>query len=171
MALETARTKDDAAAHDEIQLAVFRVGGEEYAIDIMRIMEIIRAQKVTRIPNAPPIVEGVINLRGKVVPILDMRKKFGADPAKADPKKVRAIILRLSGRMVGTLVDEVAEVIYMKAGQIESTPDAVKGVETEYLKGVGKVGDRLIVVLDIDRLLSSDEISGIKKAEAMAAKG
>lgn len=171
MAIDKMVKQDTAGHQEEIQLAIFRVGGEEYAIDIMRIMEIIRPQKVTRIPNAPKIVEGVINLRGKVVPILDLRKKFGADPGKADAKKVRAIILRLSGRMTGALVDEVSEVIYMKASQIESTPDTVMGMDTHYLKGVGKVGDRLIVVLDIDRLLTTEEIKGIKTAESMAANG
>lgn len=162
------KTGTDTAVHDEIQLAIFKVGGEEYAIDIMRIMEIIRQQKVTRIPNAPKIVEGVINLRGKVVPILDLRKRFGSDPQAGDPKKVRAIILRMSGRMVGVLVDEVAEVVYMRASQIETTPEAVRGVDTEYLKGVGKMGDRLVVVLDIDRLLTGDELKDVKKAAEMA---
>jgi len=162
--------KDKAATQDEQQLAVFSVGFEEYAIDIMQIMEIIRPQKVTRIPNAPKVVEGVINLRGRVVPIVDLRKKFGADPDAADPKKVRIIILRITDKVLGAVVDEVAEVIYMKMDQIESTPDAVKGVDSEYLKGVGKLGERLIVVLDVDRLLSTEEIRQLGTVEAMAKK-
>lgn len=167
--IRTAPKGDPAARQDETQLAVFGVGGEEYAIDIMQIMEIIRPQKVTRIPNAPAVVEGVINLRGRVVPVIDLRKRFGADPGKADPKKVRVVILKLSGRVIGTVVDEVTEVIYMKSGQIESTPEAVKGIDSEYLKGVGKHGDRLIVVLDIDRLLTRGELSALSEAESAAA--
>jgi len=162
--------KETAAVQDEHQLAVFTVGYEEYAIDIMQIMEIIRPQKVTRIPNAPDVVEGVINLRGRVVPIVDLRKKFGADPEAADPKKVRIIILRITDKVLGAVVDEVAEVIYMRTDQIESTPDAVKGVDSEYLKGVGKVGERLMVVLDVDRLLSTEEIRQLGAVEAMARK-
>jgi len=165
------REQKEASAHQaELQLAVFTVGMEEYAIDIMQIMEIIRPQKVTRIPNAPKVVEGVINLRGRVVPIVDLRKKFGADPDKADPKKVRIVILRITDKVLGAVVDEVAEVIYLKHDQIESTPDAVKGLDSEYLKGVGKVGDRLIVVLDVDRLLSTEEIRQLGAVEAMARR-
>jgi len=165
------RTKTEtAASQEELQMAVFRVGQEEYAIDIMQIMEIIRPQKVTRIPNAPAVVEGVINLRGKVVPIIDLRKRFGSDPAKSDPKRVRVIILRLSRRVIGAVVDEVTEVVFMKSGQIETTPDAVKGLDTEYLKGVGKHGDRLIVVLDIDRILTGEEIRELSLAETAAKK-
>ncbi len=159
-----------ADAQDETQLAVFSVGSEEYAVDIMQIMEIIRPQKVTKIPNAPAIVEGVINLRGRVVPVLDLRKRFGVDTGKADPKKARVVILKLSGRVIGAVVDEVTEVIYMKSGQIESTPEAVKGIDTEYLKGVGKHGDRLIVVLDIDRLLTGRELKELSAAESAAGK-
>jgi purine-binding chemotaxis protein CheW len=160
--------KDTTAHQAEHQLAVFTVGHEEYAIDIMQIMEIIRPQKVTRIPNAPKVVEGVMNLRGKVVPIIDLRKKFGADPDAAEQKKVRVIILRIADKVLGAVVDEVAEVIYMKLDQIEVAPDAVKGIDSEYLKGVGKVGDRLIIVLDVDKLLSTDEIRQLGNVEVMA---
>jgi purine-binding chemotaxis protein CheW len=162
---------ETAVMQDELQMAVFRVGQEEYAIDIMQIMEIIRPQKVTRIPNAPPVVEGVINLRGKVVPIIDLRKRFGVDLAKSDSKKVRVIILRVARKVIGAVVDEVIEVIYMKSGHIETTPDAVKGLDTEYLKGVGKHGERLIVILDIDRILTGDEMRDLSLAETAAKKG
>lgn len=171
MTRDTVRSKEASAQVEEVQFAVFRVGGEEYAIDIMRIMEIIRPQKVTRIPKAPEFVEGIINLRGKVVPILDLRKRFGIDPEGADKKKVRIVIVKMSGRVLGIVVDEVTEVIYMKADQVENTPDAVKGDGADYLKGVGKVGDRLIVLIDMDKVLSGDEVMRLRDVEDMAREG
>jgi len=165
-----AAKRERIQVRDETQLAVFKVGGEEYAIDIMRIMEIIRPQKVTRIPRAPEFVEGVINLRGKVVPIIDLRARFGADPDKADPKKVRVVIVKMAGRMVGVVVDEVSEVVYMSSDQVEATPDAVKGYDTEYLKGVGKIGDRMLILLDMEKVLTSDEVARLKAAESMAGR-
>ncbi|MBI5189440.1 MAG: purine-binding chemotaxis protein CheW [Nitrospirae bacterium] len=153
-----------------MQLAVFKVGGEEYSMDIMKIMEIIRPQKVTKIPRAPRFVEGVMNLRGKVVPIVDLRKRFGVDSEGGDPKKVRVIIVRLEGRVLGMVVDEVYEVIYLNSDNVEATPDTVKGTDTEYFTGVGKVGDRLIVILDVDRLLTGDELKGLVAAEELAKR-
>jgi purine-binding chemotaxis protein CheW len=171
MTREKTRSRDAAGQGEEMQLAVFRVGGEEYAIDIMRIMEIIRPQKVTRIPKAPEFVEGVVNLRGKVVPILDLRRRFGVDSAQADPKKVRVVIVKMAGRVVGVVVDEVTEVIYMRKDQVEATPDAVKGAGADYLTGVGKFGERLIVLLDMEKVLSGEEVAGLRAAEEMAVRG
>jgi len=166
MATDNSRSR--GAEAEEMQLAVFAVGGEEYAIDIMQIMEIIRPQKVTRIPRSPEFVEGVINLRGKVVPVVDLRKRFGIDPDRADQKKVRVVIVRMAGRVIGVVVDEVSEVIYMRRDRIEATPESVKGIDAEYLKGVGKLGDRLIVVLDMDKVLTTDEMVRLKAAEDSA---
>jgi len=160
--------RKETAAQAEMQLAVFKVGGEEYAVDIMRIMEIIRPQKVTRIPRAPGFVEGVINLRGKVVPVVDLRKRFDIGAEREETKKVRIVIVRMGGRVLGLVVDEVSEVIYMKTDQVEETPDTVKGRDVEYLKGVGKVGERLIVILDIDKVLSGEEMRQLKAAEDLA---
>jgi len=171
MIKDNVRSKEASLQADEAQFAVFRVGGEEYAIDIMRIMEIIRPQKVTRIPKAPEFVEGIINLRGKVVPVLDLRKRFGIDPEDADRKKIRIVIVKMAGRVLGVVVDEVTEVIYLKSDQVESTPEAVKGAGADYLKGVGKVGDRLIVLLDMDKVLSGDEMMKLHAAEDMAKAG
>ena len=169
MATEKVKHRDAAGAGVAAQYAVFRVGGEDYALDIMRIMEIIRPQKVTKIPKAPEFIEGVINLRGKVVPVLDLRKRFGMGAVGADKKKMRIVIVRMAGRVVGVVVDEVTEVIYLKPEQVETTPDAVKGEGADYLLGVGKVGDRLIVLLDMEKVLSKDEVVRLKAAEELAS--
>jgi purine-binding chemotaxis protein CheW len=168
MGIKGSGPKEASSSEAMMQLAVFKVCGEEYAIDIMRIMEIIRPQKVTRIPRAPSFVEGVINLRGKVVPVVDLRKRFGMGVASEASKKVRTVIVRMSGRVLGLVVDEVSEVIYMKADQVEETPDTVKGAGVEYLKGVGKAGERLIIILDIEKVLSGEEMMLLKAAEEHA---
>ena len=160
----------DTASKETMQLAVCKVGGGEYAMDIMRIVEIIRPQKITKIPRSPEFIEGVINLRGKVVPIVDLRKRFGMDTGFAEQKKVRMVIVRMAGRVMGTIVDEVSEVIHIDTDRIEATPDSVRGVDAEYLKGVGKLGDRLIIVLDMNKVLSKDEMAKLKAAEEASAR-
>jgi len=145
----------------EVQLAVFKVAGEEFALDIMEIMEIIRPQKITKVPKAPAFVEGIINLRGKIVPVLEMRGRFGS-AASGDPKHARIIIVKAGESLFGIVVDEVSEVMYLSRDQIDSTPDVVKGVDVEYLKNVGKVGDRLILILDTGKLLTKEEIRELR---------
>jgi purine-binding chemotaxis protein CheW len=151
----------------EVQLAVFKVGGEEFAVDIMEIMEIIRPQKITKVPKAPAFVEGIINLRGKIVPVLEMRGRFGGE-ASGDPKHARIIIVKVEESLFGIVVDEVSEVMYLSRDLIDSTPDAVKGVDVEYLKNVGKVGDRLILILDTGKLLTKEEIRELRDVEGQA---
>ena len=145
----------------EVQLAVFKVGGEEFAIDIMEIMEIIRLQKITKVPKAPAFVEGIINLRGTIVPVLEMRGRFGGT-ASGDPKHARIIIVKAEESLFGIVVDEVSEVMYLSRDLIDTTPDVVKGVDVEYLKNVGKVGDRLILILDTSKLLTKEEIGELR---------
>jgi purine-binding chemotaxis protein CheW len=168
--LHTEKREVSPAASSEERFAVFKVGGGEYAVDIMRIMEIIRPQKVTRIPKAPAFVEGVINLRGKVAPVIDMRGRFGIEESYRNPKKARVIIINAGGRVLGAAVDEVSEVISLKSEDIEKTPDEVRGIGSEFLHGVGKAGDRLIVILDIEKLLTSQEIIELDRAQQEHAR-
>jgi purine-binding chemotaxis protein CheW len=158
--------KSEALSHKGVEerFAVFKVGGGEYAVDIMRITEIIRPQKVTRIPKAPAFVEGVINLRGAVAPVIDMRGRFGIEGPCEDRKKARVIMINAGGRLLGAAVDEVSEVISLKGADIEKTPDAVRGIGSEFLHGVGKAGERLIVILDIEKLLTSQDLIQLDRA-------
>ncbi|HEY3346126.1 MAG TPA: chemotaxis protein CheW [Nitrospirota bacterium] len=148
----------EGVSGDTMQVATFLVAGEEYAVDIMRIIEIIRPQKITAVPRAPVFVEGIISLRGKVVPVVDLRHRFGIAEHREDPKKVRIVIVQVGERVVGLIVDEVLEVIDMDRSEVEETPDTVRGVDAEYLEGVGKSGDSLIFILDIGKILTKDEI-------------
>ena len=144
------------AERQEVQLACFRVGAELYALDIMRIREIIRPQKLTAVPKAPRFIEGVINLRGAVIPVADLRKRFD-QPCLEENRKSRVIICSVSGRIVGLLVDEVLEVRRYGRQDVAPAPQFLKGPEAEFFLGVARRGDDLVMVLDLDRILSSDE--------------
>lgn len=141
---------------NESQLVSFLLGGEEYAVDIGFVQEIIRMQEITRVPEAPEFVEGVINLRGRVIPVLDLRKRFRL-PASDDRGKMRIVVVATSGRMVGLIVDAVREVLTLPASAIEPAPPVVSGIGKEYLRGIGKRKDRLLILLDLTRILSSAE--------------
>lgn len=140
----------------DIQLACFKVGTGLYALDIMRIREIIRPQKLTVVPKAPRFIEGVINLRGAVIPVADLRKRFD-QPCSDDTRKHRIIICSVSGRIVGLLVDEVLEVRRYGRQDVAPSPQFLKGPEAEFFLGVARRGEDLVMVLDLDRILSSDE--------------
>lgn len=156
-----------ATQRDEIQLAVLTIGGEKYALDIMSIKEILRYQPITRIPKAPAFVEGVINLRGLVIPIVDMRRRLEVE-VSPPTRKTRIVIANLGGKNVGLLVDEVHEVVRVSRADIGPAPSLARGIGSEYLKGVVKRKDELLLLLDFDRILSTEE--KIRIAEIKAAK-
>lgn len=141
---------------DEIQLACFKVGDEKYAADIMLIKEIILSRKVTHIPKAPGFIEGIINLRGRVIPVIDMRKRLGL-PVAEQTGATRIIITKVEKKDVGIIVDSVLKVLRVGKGGIQPPPKIIKGIESEYLSGIVKDGDELILILDVERVLTSTE--------------
>lgn len=153
---DLAPTAAESGARQEIQLACFRIGDEYYALDILRIREVIRPQKLTPVPKAPEFVEGVINLRGAVIPVVDLRKRFGT-PRSAGDKKTRVIISVLTGKILGLIVDEVAEVRRYTRQEIQSAPQFLKGRGAEFFLGVCRRGEDLVMILDLERILSSNE--------------
>lgn len=138
-----------------VQLVSFHLGGEEYALDILRVQEIIRMQDLTRVPNSPAFVEGVINLRGRVIPVVGLRKRFGLTPIAAG-KHTRIVVVEVHGTVVGLVVDSVSEVLRIAADTIEPPPRLGK-VDREFVSGVGKLENRLLLLLDVDHLLSGNE--------------
>jgi purine-binding chemotaxis protein CheW len=140
----------------EVQLACFKVGAELYALDIMRIKEIIRPQKLTPIPKAPSFIEGVINLRGSVIPVADMRKRFD-QPINAENRKNRIVICSLAGRVIGLLVDEVTEVKRFSRKEIAPSPQFIHGAQADYFLGVARRDDDLIMLIDLEKVLSTEE--------------
>jgi purine-binding chemotaxis protein CheW len=116
--------------------------------------------EITKVPRAPEFVEGVINLRGKVIPIIDLRRRFGLDSKKHD-KHTRIIVIEINNMIVGFIVDSVSEVLRIPAGTVEPPPPVVAGMESDYISGVGKLQDRLLILLDLDRLLSHEDMSAL----------
>ncbi len=141
-----------------LQLVTFSVGGEQFGVDILKVQEIIRMIEITRVPSSPDFVEGVVNLRGQVIPIVDMRKRFGLPPAERT-KDTRINVVDLEGAVVGFVVDSVHEVLRIPGEMVEPPPSMVGGIDSEFINGVGKLGDRLLILLDLNRLLSGEEKS------------
>ena len=157
MESDNARSSDDT---NLIQLVTFKLGEEEFGVDILKVQEIIRMLPITKVPNAPEFVEGVINLRGKVIPVIDMRCRFGLPPGKRD-SHTRIKGMDLQGQVVGFVVDAVSEVLRIPESTVEAPPAVVAGIGSEYMRGVGKLEDRLLILLDLDRLLSEKEVSAL----------
>lgn len=158
---EAAPGKQASGSDELLQLVSFKIGTEEFGVDILKVQEINRMLEVTRVPNAPEYVDGVINLRGKVIPIIDLRRRFGMQRKEHD-KDTRIVVVELSGRVVGFVVDAVSEVLRIPKSVTEPPPSIVAGIEAEYITAVGKLEDRLLILLDLDRVLSGDEKTALK---------
>src|SRR5512140_683897 len=150
----------------EIQIACFRLGDDLYAADIMRIREIIRPQKLTSLPKSPSFVEGVLNLRGTVIPVIDLRKRFDFPVADLD-KNTRLLIVTVGKQLLGLEVDEVTEVITIHVTDIKPPPQVVKGVSAEYLVGVCLAKESLIMLLNLDKILTDRESSELNTLAAV----
>ena len=146
--------KDDS--NELLQLVTFQIGNEEFGVDILKVHEINRVIQVTKVPNAPGYVEGVINLRGKVIPIVNLRLKLGLQKKQED-KNTRIIVVELDGKTIGFLVDAVSEVLRIPRSITEPPPPMVAGIQSEYITAVGKLEDRLLILLDLDKVFSSEE--------------
>jgi purine-binding chemotaxis protein CheW len=139
-----------------LQLVTFTISSEEFGLDILKVQEIIRTMEITRVPRAPAFVEGVINLRGKVIPIVDLRARFGME-SKPHDSQTRIIVVELNAMIVGFVVDSVSEVLRIQSNTVEPPPPIVSGIDSEYISGVGKLDDRLLILIDINKLLSDAE--------------
>jgi purine-binding chemotaxis protein CheW len=154
---------DLAASGDEQQLVVFQLGAELYGVEIARVHEIIRLQTVTRVPHAPAFVEGVINLRGKVIPVVDLRRRFGL-PLADHTRASRIVVVEIGDQVVGIVVDGVSEVLRVNKGTIEPPSPVVAGIESDYLHGIAKLPERLVILLNLDRVLARDERRALEVA-------
>jgi purine-binding chemotaxis protein CheW len=148
------------SGNDLLQLVSFKLGSEEFGLEILKVQEIIRMQELTRVPNSPDFVEGVINLRGKVIPVVGLRKRFGLPQCDQD-KQTRIVVTEVGGDVLGFVVDSVSEVLRIPKDTVEPPPRLGK-VEREYICGVGKLNDRLLILLDVDRLMSESEFEALE---------
>ena len=158
--IEAAQTSPQALAHERgdnegnlLQLVTFRIAGEEFGVDILAVQEIIRPIQITMVPQAAAFIEGVINLRGKVIPVINMRTRFNM-PAVEHDSSTRSVVMEFDQKIVGFMVDGVSEVLRIPASTVEAAPPVVCGVGSEYIRGVGKLDDRLLILLDLHTLLS-----------------
>ena len=153
------------ASGDTLHMVGFTVASEEFCVDILKVQEIIRMVDITVMPNAPDYVEGVINLRGKIIPIIDFRKRMHLNCSDTINEQNRRIVVVSFGKVtVGLVVDKVSHVMKLSADQISPTPDVVKGFDSQCLMGVGRVGDRLLILLDLEKMFSEAEFDALSEA-------
>lgn len=152
-----------------LQFVVFRIGKELFGVGIDSIREIVRVPEVTEVPDAPHFLDGVINLRGKIVPVVDLRKRLGIQHADKT-KATRVLITENSGSMVGLLVDAASEVIRIQPDAVEEPPEMISAIGVEYITAVAKLNERLIILLDIKKILNVGEmkkIAALQRPEAV----
>ncbi len=149
------------------EYAIIIISQEEFGISLDRVIEVLKAQKITPLPEVSGLISGVINLRGIVIPIMDLRKRLNVKSAHG---RERIIIVKIHGEKIGLLVDAVKEVLTIEKEQIAVPLSAFKGLNPEYLNGIGKIGDRLIILLNLETLLTSEEIIEFKKISSSPPK-
>ena len=157
-------TRESSISSEEnLQLVVFELSGEEFGVNIMQVSEILPVLKITRIPQAPESVRGLINLRGKIIVVIDLNKRLGFGP-KEDDSLSRIIIVEVNNTFLGMLVNSVKEVVKLPFSFIEPTPEMIKSkINSEYLNGVGKIEDRLLILLNLARVLGEEELEEIEE--------
>ncbi len=166
------RKQNEAEIEQMEQYVTFNISNEVYGVEVLKVQEIIGMTQITHMPNSMHFMKGVINLRGSVVPVVDMRLKL--EMQEQDYTKFTVIlIIEVKGSLVGMIVDAVSDVVGLPLSSIQETPHFSSNIDTDYIKGVAKKGDQLIIVLDVDRILSSEDLERIERTrdDNMAVKG
>lgn len=145
----------------DIQLVIFKLANEDYGLPIQKVQEINRMVPITSLPQTPDFMEGIINLRGRIIPVIDLRKRFCL-PGREYGEDTRIIIIDVEGQTVGIVVDAVNEVVMMPGASIEPPPPSFM-LETQYIQGIGKIEERLVILLNIDKVLTSQEVIELEK--------
>ena len=149
---------------DEQQLVVFDLADEGYGVDISAVREIIRLQEITHVPRTPEFVEGVINLRGKVIPVIDLRKRFGL-AVEAESQDNRIVVVDIGDQDIGVVVDAVTEVLRIPTDSVEPPASVITTADSDYLLGIAKLDSRLIILLDLQKVLSVDEQGALSEMD------
>ena len=150
-----------------MQLVGFTIGKELFGVDILMVQEIIRAAPITAVPNSPDFVEGVINLRGNIIPVIELRKRLGFSTPDVNMEDSWILILDIEGRITGFIVDSVTEVLKIQESGIEPPPDiVVAGLQSQYIRGVCEIDEKLLILLDFNCILLVDEIKKLKEMKA-----
>lgn len=150
-----------AESNEILQLVSFKIGNEEFGVNILNVQEINKMTQITKVPNAPEFVEGVINLRGRVIPVINLRTRLRLEKKEAD-KDTRIIVVDIDKSTIGFIVDGVSEVLRIPVSITEAPPEIVAGVDSEFIKSVGKLEDRLLILIDLDKILTVSEKSKLE---------
>jgi purine-binding chemotaxis protein CheW len=152
----------------DLQVVGFRIGSETFGVRIGAVREIVRVPEITAVPNAPDTIEGVINLRGKIIPVMDLRKRFGQSAVQPD-KRNRILVVELEKKLVGLIVNSASEVLKIPPSEVEAPGAVFADTESSYVTGVGKLKGRLIILLDIAKLLHRSEFKKLEEAAELVA--
>jgi purine-binding chemotaxis protein CheW len=150
------KEKNGTESSEILQLVSFKICNEEFGVDILSVQEINRMSEITKMPNSPEYVEGVINLRGRVIPVVDLRTKLNFPRVEKNASS-RIIIVEVSSRVIGFIVDEVSEVLRIPVGITEAPPSLTAGINSEFITSVAKLEDRLIILIDLERIFSAED--------------
>lgn len=151
----------------ENQYVVFKLGKEEFGIDIMNVQEIIPYEESIHVPDTPDFIEGIINYRGNVIPIINLKKRFKLE-TKENTEDTRIIVINLDEKEVGFIVDEASQTLRLDQDEIDSAPEIITGIDKRYIIGVGKIDEsRLLILLDLEKILTQDEIEEIESLETL----
>jgi purine-binding chemotaxis protein CheW len=156
------------ATEKDLQVVGFRIGRETFGLPIAIVREIVRVPEITSVPNAPEYIEGVINLRGRIIPVVDLRKRFGQETVTLN-KKSRIVVVELGTRAVGLIVNSASEVLRLPPSEIEKPSNVFQEGELDYITGVGKLQGRLVILLDLNRILQRAELRRLDEFEASGA--
>ncbi|WXR62105.1 chemotaxis protein CheW [Peptostreptococcaceae bacterium AGR-M142] len=148
----------------EEKYVIFRLDEEEYGVNIMKVREVSEVKKRVNVPNTPDFIDGIINLRGEVTPIVSLKKRFNLTADKFD-ESARIIISNVEDKVIGFLVDEASQVISIDSEDIEETPEVIMGIDRQYIQGIGKTKDKMIIILDLDKVLTREEVEQIGELE------
>ena len=149
-------TSNGSGRSGELQIVICELADEHYGLDIAKVFEIIRHQPITPVPRSPHFVKGVINLRGRIIPVVDLRERFGMPPDEPT-KETRIVVAESSNTRVGLVVDSVSEVLLLATDTVELTPEVAAGADAEYIRGIAKLGERLVLLLELDGLFRIEE--------------
>jgi purine-binding chemotaxis protein CheW len=147
-----------------LQLVSFKIANEEFGVDILNVQEINKMTQITKVPNAPDFVEGVINLRGRVIPIIDLRTRLKLEKKQHD-KDTRIIVVEISNKTVGFIVDAVNEVLRIPTSIIEPPPQLATGIDSDFIRAVGKLEDRLLILIDLEKVLTEKDKEQLQEVE------
>jgi len=165
-AIETSGNKD--GGNEQLQLVTFVVENEEFAVNILAVQEINRMMQITQVPQSPDCVEGIINLRGRIIPVVDLRKRFNM-ATKEHGNESRIVVVEVTGHVLGFIVDAVREVLRIDSSIVDPAPTITTSVDSDYIEGVGKLDDRLLILLDLSRLFDAEQLKGFSEMANAAA--